>query len=414
MLDMRHMRTRTISRADGRILFVMKAVVVVAIAIMFVFACFLPQVHVHGDRADSAAMQSAKAMDSMAAAGKVAGEGSAIDAGFGFGANDASSKAAAEGRFPDQPSQTGLDASNETTSQFNKERKHANAIQPDATLPGGKELEEAAKAEEEARRDFSAKATGKSLRKIPTSRKLSTFVAYGSHDVPKLKGAQKKGIGKAVRAIEETGADCGAVFIDLRSGCGVAYNAGREIYTASAFKAPFVFYMLKRAGSKGIGEGDRSSVESTILYSSNDAYDSVTFSRMGQDYIEWLAGYGIEYYADTPFYLFASTKSMVRIWADLYQYLKSGSKDARWFSKLLADTNRSFIRDGVAGKGVTVRNKAGWISDEYSATTDCAYIDVKGRPYLMAVMTSQPASQTSFDRVSTLARQLFVARSSLK
>ena len=412
MLDMRHMHTKAISRADGRILFVIKAVVVAAIAIMFVSVCFSPQIY--GARPDSAAMQSAKAMDSMAAAGKVAGEGSAIDAGFGFGANDASSKAAAEGRFPDQPSQTGLDASNETTSQFNKERKHANAIQPDATLPGGKELEEAAKAEEEARRDFSAKATGKSLRKIPESHKLSTFVAYGSYDVPKLKGAQKKAIGKAVRAIEGTGADCGAVLVDLRSGCGVAYNAGKEIYTASAFKAPFVFYMLKRAGNKGIGEDDRGSVESTILYSSNDAYDSMTFSRMGQDYIEWLERYGVGYHADRPFYPLASTKSMMRIWADLYQYLESGSKDARWFSKLLADTNRSFIRDGVAGKSVTVRNKAGWISDEYSATTDCAYIDVKGRPYLMAVMTSQPASQTSFDRVSTLARQLFAARTALR
>ena len=186
------------------------------------------------------------------------------------------------------------------------------------------------------------------------------------------------------------------------------------MYSASAFKAPFVFYLLKRAGKKGIDEGDRASAESAIRYSSNGAYDSLTFPRMGKDYTEWLESYGIEYRADTPFYMFASAKSMTRIWADMYQYLKSDAKDATWFSKLLTETNRSYIRDGVAGKGVTVRNKAGWISGDYDASTDVAYIDVKGRPYLMAIMTSQPASQSAFGRLSGLARSLFAARSILK
>ncbi len=397
-----------------------------------------------------------------------------------------------------------------TISQLSKEQRRANAIQPDATLPGGRELEEAARA---AKRDLSAKGTGKSLRKVPESRKLATFVAYGSHDEPRLKASHARSIKKAIRAIEKTGADCGAVLIDLHSGCGIAYNAGKPVYSASAFKAPFVFYLLEDAGKRGISEGDRASAESAIRHSSNDAYDSLTFPRMGKDYTEWLESYGIEYRADTPFYPYASAKSMARIWADIYQYLKSGTKDAKdaeggkdgevandakdandtkgakdsggnkgkedakggegaksvrgmkstndakdakeakdakgtkddkddkgskdvedskdakdvgdakgasnvnnaeWFSELLTETNRSYIRDGVAGKGVTVRNKAGWISGDYDASTDCAYIDVKGRPYLMAIMTSQPASQAAFDRVSDLARRLFAARSILK
>ena len=307
-----------------------------------------------------------------------------------------------------------FDAAGMTISRFSKERRRANAVQPDATLPGGRELEEAARAEQAAKRDLSAKGTGKSLRKIPTSRKLTTFVAYGSHDEPELKASHARSIRKAIRAIENAGADCGAVLVDLHSGCGIAYNAGKPVYSASAFKAPFVFYLLKRAGKKGIDEGDRASAESAIRYSSNGAYDSLTFPRMGKDYTEWLESYGIEYRADTPFYMFASAKSMTRIWADMYQYLRSDAKDATWFSKLLTETNRSYIRDGVAGKGVTVRNKAGWISGDYDASTDVAYIDVKGRPYLMAIMTSQPASQSAFGRVSDLARSLFAARSILK
>ena len=322
-----------------------------------------------------------------------------------------------------------------TISQLSKEQRRANAIQPDATLPGGRELEEAARA---AKRDLSAKGTGKSLRKVPESRKLATFVAYGSHDEPRLKASHARSIKKAIRAIEKTGADCGAVLVDLHSGCGIAYNAGKPVYSASAFKAPFVFYLLEDAGKGGISEGDRASAESAIRHSSNDAYDSLTFPRMGKDYTDWLEGYGIEYRADTPFYPYASAKSMARIWADIYQYLKSGTKDAKdaeggkdakdvgdakgasnvnnaeWFSELLTETNRSYIRDGVAGKGVTVRNKAGWISGDYDASTDCAYIDAKGRPYLMVIMTSQPASQAAFDRVSDLARRLFAARSILK
>ena len=421
MRDMRPMKAKTITRADRRMLIVVEAAMAGALALGLAQLCFLPQGY--GDYLDDVAAKaasSASVASKGAEAGFVHSAGRAPDERRASGADqvrvasNVSSTAEAQRSAAEQPAQSILDVTSAAISQFSKESKRTNAIQPDAKLPGGSELEAAAKAAEKAKRDMSAKATSKSFRKVPSSRKLSAFVAYGSHRKPKLKRAQTKAIEKAIRAIERAGADCGAVFVDLHSGCGIAYNAGKPVYSASAFKAPFVLYMLKSAGKKGIGEGDRDSVESAILYSSNGAYDSLTFPRMGQDYIKWLEGYGIEYRADTPFYMFTSAKSMVRIWADLYQYLKSGSKDAKWFAKLLADTNRSYIRDGVAGKNITVRNKAGWISGDYDAATDCAYIDVKGRPYLMAIMTSQPASQTSFERVSALARQLFAARSVLK
>lgn len=374
MRDMRNMHTKTVSHADGNMLLVLEAVVVVALALWLVPMCISPQ----------------------------------NDDGYTNVAAATEEKALAKSPL------AGVDLSGAPISQFGKERRRANAIQPDAELPGGRELEAAAKAEEEAKRDWSAKATGASLRKIPASRELSTFVAYGPHGQPKLKRAQATAIDKAIRAIEKTGADCGAVLVDLHAGCGIAYNAGKPIYSASAFKAPFVFYMLKSMGKKGIGEGDRADAESAIVHSSNGAYDSLTFPRMGQDYIDWQESYGIDYQGDTPFYVVGSAKSMARIWADMYQYLKTESKDAKWLSGLLARTNRSFIRDGVAGKRVTVRNKAGWISDEYDATTDCAYIDVKGRPYLMVILTSQPYSGAAAERVSTLAKSLFAARDVLE
>lgn len=317
----------------------------------------------------------------------------------------------AAGDIAAQRPNANVENENAGARQLEKERKRAWAARPIVALPG----EAAIRAETKTTNlDLSSQATGDALSSIPEDKDLSTFVAYGSHDKPKLDDTATKTLKKAIRKIEDADAECSAVLVDLRTGCGIAYNAGKTVYTASAFKAPFVLYLMDVADEE-IDEGKRDDIEAAIRYSSNEAYDSIALSHSDDDYIDWQESYGIEYHSHTPYYPFASAASMTRIWADLYQYLKSDSKDAKWLSGLLKDTSRSFIREAVAGKGVTVLNKAGWIADdEYEATTDCAYIEAGDRPYLMTVLTSQPYSQTAAERTEALANALFDARELLR
>ena len=284
--------------------------------------------------------------------------------------------------------------------------------------------------------DISAEMNGKTLKGIPKQKALRMFVLSGNANAetaktksaetgktkvaepqtkPSLDKKHESAIKQSVKDLAEAGYDCGFVFLDLKSGKGIARNAGELFYSASAFKAAFVLYVLQSEKSKDLSDRDRSNIESTILWSSNGAYDSLAQSRMGKAYNNWLDGYGIEFDNVIPYYANVSAKSMARIWADLFQYLQTDSKNAKWFGKLLAKTSRSFIRSNLKEENVTVRNKAGWISDrEYSATTDCAYIDEEGHPYLMIVLTDQPDSDMSNRRAGKIVKALFAARKALE
>lgn len=66
------------------------------------------------------------------------------------------------------------------------------------------------------------------------------------------------------------------------------------------------------------------------------------------------------------------------------------------------------------GRSVSVRNKAGWISEDgcYS-TCDAGLIDVDGHSYVMSIMTSMPWSDQSSEAVAAIAKALYDVRSSL-
>ena len=72
------------------------------------------------------------------------------------------------------------------------------------------------------------------------------------------------------------------------------------------------------------------------------------------------------------------------------------------------------MRDGIAGKHVLVRNKAGWISEDgYYSTCDAGLIDIDGRTYVMSVMTSMPWSDHSSEVTAAIAKALFDTRAAL-
>lgn len=96
------------------------------------------------------------------------------------------------------------------------------------------------------------------------------------------------------------------------------------------------------------------------------------------------------------------------------EYLSTDTETSQWLSGLLASTSRSFILDGIADDQVSVRNKAGWISEDgcYS-TCDAGLIDVDGHSYVMSIMTSMPWSDQSSEAVAAIAKALYDVRSSL-
>lgn len=234
-------------------------------------------------------------------------------------------------------------------------------------------------------------------------------------------------------AIEERG-DCGFVFFDVSNGHGFAYNAGEEMYIASSAKAPFACYLLSSGAD--LSEYDRQNIEWAIVDSENEAFEDVYMSHIGEGYIDWMSHHGVyhdNYYGD--FYPPMSARSLASIWADILLYTQGGSSDGAWLGSLLSSTTVSFIRDGLSGTGAEVMNKAGWINEgagagyyededsdeggwwyetmEYRAVADAAIVESDGNTYLMAIVTSQPDSDSAEANVSELARALFDLRSLL-
>ncbi len=115
--------------------------------------------------------------------------------------------------------------------------------------------------------------------------------------------------------------------------------------------------------------------------------------------------------SDFPTYC---ARTSAKLWREMSEYLSLGSEASQWLSELLSSTSRSFIRDGLADDQVSVRNKAGWISEDgcYS-TCDAGLIDVDGHSYVMSIMTSIPWSDQSSEVVAAIAKALYDVRSPL-
>ena len=250
---------------------------------------------------------------------------------------------------------------------------------------------------------------------IADASEVRTFSLETHNPAPTIDASAQQRISQSVQAIEQAG-ECGFVFLDLQTGTGIAYRADACPYIASASKAPLAFYVLRQNDVQELrlSEWELEEIAAAIEQSDNDAFDSFGFGHMGGAYAEWLKGYGVNYDAEYGLYLYASARSLAAIWNDAFWYLQSGTENARWLADRLANTNRSFIRNGVADTGARVWNKGGWIaSDHMTSTSDAGIIEYDGRAYLMAIVTAQPSSSEAQERVARLARHLFETRGSL-
>ena len=261
---------------------------------------------------------------------------------------------------------------------------------------------------------------------IPSGDTVQTF-SLVDNKTPTLEDESLALLQDALSRAQELG-DVGVVFYDLSSGKGVTYNPDVEVYGASSYKALYALYICESLVETGQVSLDdslgtyggynmgwqtvRDLIEAAIVNSDNDSFIALraAFDRVG--YEDWIASLGIDYdtaldpMSDFPTYC---PRTSAKLWREMSEYLSRDTETSQWLSGLLTSTTRSFIRDGIADDQVSVRNKAGWISEDgcYS-TCDAGLIDVDGHSYVMSIMTSMPWSDQSSEAVAAIAKALYV------
>ena len=266
---------------------------------------------------------------------------------------------------------------------------------------------------------------------IPSGDTVQAF-SLVDNKTPTLEDESLALLQDALSRAQELG-DVGVVFYDLSSGKGVTYNPDVEVYGASSYKALYALYICESLVETGQVSLDdslgtyggynmgwqtvRDLIDAAVVNSDNDSFIALraAFDRVG--YEDWIASLGIDYdtaldpMSDFPTYC---PRTSAKLWREMSEYLSCDTETSQWLSGLLTSTTRSFIRDGIADDQVSVRNKAGWISEDgcYS-TCDAGLIDVDGHSYVMSIMTSMPWSDQSSEAVAAIAKALYDVRSSL-
>lgn len=279
--------------------------------------------------------------------------------------------------------------------------------------------------------DLKTKLSKADFNDIPSGDTVQTF-SLVDNKTPTLENESLALLQDALSRAQELG-DVGVVFYDLSSGKGVTYNPDVEVYGASSYKALYALYICESLVETGQVSLDdslgtyggynmgwqtvRELTEAAVVNSDNDSFIALRAAFDHAGYEDWIVSLGIDYdtaldpMSDFPTYC---PRTSARLWREMSEYLSTDTETSQWLSGLLASTSRSFIRDGIADDQVSVRNKAGWISEDgcYS-TCDAGLVDVDGHSYVMSIMTSMPWSDQSSEAVAAIAKALYDVRSSL-
>lgn len=265
---------------------------------------------------------------------------------------------------------------------------------------------------------------------------VATF-SLSSDSEPALPSEGEQKILGDVESIQSYGVGS-FVFIDLENGCGLSCNADTALYTASSFKMPYATYICQHLDAGDLDFGDLCTVTTSmdgmlvpgqsysvsdllqdmISISGNDSFVALrtSYDQLGIDV--WLAELGVHDASSShDQYPVSSARSLVKLWANTYDYFQSGTATSQWLMDLAASTNISFIREALAGQGATVLNKAGWFTtdDVYSrCVADAGIIqDGEGHAYLMAILTNMSYDWNTAVLVETLAANLYDLRGAL-
>ena len=262
--------------------------------------------------------------------------------------------------------------------------------------------------------------------------------ATSTDDLPQLSIANIVALAEALAPYEEAEVPYGFLIMDLETGRGFACNLDEEVYGASSFKAAFCTYIamsyldtgtyslsstlgeISIAGADGTSYSSSATLyelfQSTIIYSSNEAFMALRGTFSDDELAAWLEDLGIDgdiaYDTSFPHY---TTRDAARLWLTIYQYFDEDTEAASLIEECCSSTETSFLRSALSDlDGVTVRDKAGWYADEdssdgidYNAICDNGIVTYNGRDYLVCVMLGASYSDTTVEHAETLMSAIF-------
>lgn len=258
--------------------------------------------------------------------------------------------------------------------------------------------------------------------------------------VPSVPEDKMQAINNATAVLTDQEITVGYVFLNLKTGMGLARDVDTEVYAASSIKGPYAAYLCSLMDQGQISRDTRckntwrldegsgrdqstysveSLIEDMVVWSDNDALRFVRSSYDDLGFEQWLADMSADTNIahDGAWFAHYTARDSAIMWMSIYQYLTQAetNENAAWLAELMSSTEVSFIRNGteIEGMEATVYNKGGWCigsSDDYDSVCDSAVVYDGNVPYLLVIMTSAPDGSNNEEAVSNIAAALLDAR----
>ena len=213
---------------------------------------------------------------------------------------------------------------------------------------------------------------------------ISTFGGY------QLSSTARAKINAGINTVTSRGYTVGFVLVDMTTGEGIAYNADRSIYMASAIKGPYVVSVMNAYPSAV--NTHYATIQNITRVSSNEAYNALRNHFGNECMVQWCKKAGIDPSIGYRRWTDMTPREVCLLWMQNYRYFTSSSTGkmvGTWFQ----NPSNSPIKAAIGGKYVT-QTKGGWIAGSnayYQAANDAGIVYANGRPYVVVILSTASA-----------------------
>ena len=198
----------------------------------------------------------------------------------------------------------------------------------------------------------------------------------------------------AIDTFESNGFSLGFTLTDIDSGNSISYNADQTFYSASTIKAPYVIALYESNEHSMNYLGSSETVQNCLVYSDNEAYESLRNSYGSTFMYDWLVAAGFsEEDAQALYgrgYADITPNQLAAMWLHAYDYLTSGSANALQLQEYLEVSENSCIH-ALTTDTYTAWTKPGWYpSSDLAATNDAGIVQSDSGTYVVAIMSNAP------------------------
>ena len=241
-------------------------------------------------------------------------------------------------------------------------------------------------------------------RSIPITSKIKAFngASLSDREIDATKDA--------INSFNENSYDVSFVMVNVQTGKGIAYNTDELFYSASAIKAPYIVSLLAKDTLNEDRKTDdnlNAQIESILLWSDNDAYDSLDRTYDTYAFQTWGSEAGLEHILELHHcYQNFTSADLAKMWLQIYCDNDKGYIDED-ISQYAMRPETSSIHSVLSDSSSTW-SKAGWIPflDEYAATNDAGIIKSNDSTYVMAICSNAPANFNLMDDMVYTLSQL--------